>query len=324
MVRSGVTVLAVGLVAASLLARTPAQVRVEVQLVPLNFAVDDASGKPVLDLDRQDFTVLEDGEPREVQSFESAETPYNILLLFDRSLSTQDQWHFLGRAISRFIEQMPDQHRIALAAFDDKPELLLSWRSKGEFLRQTFRLAGEGGGSNVYRALEWAAEKLRSVKGRKGMIVFTDGVDNLLSKKLVSFDKNGTPSITAPENDVEFQKMLRAVSQGNGPIYFVAVNTDLNPDPAVASNSFDTLQHKAARVRMSIVANRSNGVLHLPEKIEDVSPLYEKIGRELGHAYTVSFTPKAVVHDGSYHRIEIRTADKSLRVMTSRDGYYAQ
>jgi hypothetical protein len=218
---------------------------------------------------------------------------------------------------------MPDQHRIALAAFDDKPEMLMKWNNPGEFKRQSFNLKEDSGGSNVYRALEWGAQELRGIKGRRGMIVFTDGVDNLLSNKLVTFDKNRTPSIAAPGDDPDFQRMLRTVS-GSGPIYFVAVNTDQNPNPDAVPNAFDEMQRKAARIRMSIVANRSNGVLHLPQKIEDVGSLYERIGHELGYAYTVGFAPKVVAHDDSFHRIEIRTADKTLHVTTSKEGYNAQ
>jgi hypothetical protein len=68
----------------------------------LNVAVDDAAGKPVLNLSREDFTILEDGEPRDIKSFEAVETPYHVLLLFDRSQSTLDQRRFLVRAISAF------------------------------------------------------------------------------------------------------------------------------------------------------------------------------------------------------------------------------
>jgi hypothetical protein len=156
------------------------------------------------------------------------------------------------------------------------------------------------------------------------VIVFTDGVDNLLSKKLVSFDASGTPSIAGPNNDSEFQKMLRTVTQSGAHFYFVAVNTDENPDPDTLPNAFNTMQHKAARERMSIVANRSNGVLHLPKRIEDVGSLYERIGRELGHAYTLGFTPKSTARDGSRHTIEVRTSNKTFQVMTSRDEYYSQ
>ena len=301
-----------------------AQINVDVRLVTVNFVVDDASGRPVLNLTQQDFVVLEDGEQRDIKAFEPVESPFNILLLFDRSASTENQWGFLIEAISRFIKQMPEQHRIALAAFDDKTEMLLTWRSAGDFVRQSFSLNDAGGGSNVYKALEWATQQLKPLKGRKGVIVFTDGVDNRLSKELVTFDRNGTPSITPPERDTQFQKMIRTVREGSSAlIYFVGVNTDLNPDPNAAPNAFDVAQHKAARMRMDMVANVSNGVLHLPKKVADVTVLYESIGRELGQGYSIGFTPKTTLRDGSPHSIQVRPRDTSLRVTAGREGYYA-
>ena len=187
------TILLLGVVVAR--AQDELRISVDVQRVTWDVYVDTAAGKPITNLTRDDFVVLEDGKPREILNFESAQNPYNILLLFDRSSSTEEQWPFLTRAIIRFLEQMPPQHQVALAAFDDKPEMLFNWRSANELKSQGFTIQTNNSGTNVYRALEWASEELRRVKGRKGVIAFTDGVDNRLSKKLVSFDKNGTPSV---------------------------------------------------------------------------------------------------------------------------------
>jgi Ca-activated chloride channel homolog len=307
---------------------TPAQdtlqLKVDVDLVTLDVYVDDAAGKPITNLAREDFTILEDGEPRELRSFDSAETPYNILLLFDRSASTEDQWPFLARAIARFVDQLDEQQRVALAAFDEKPQMLVNWSSAQQFSRQAVPILSENSGTNVYRALEWAAEQLRSVKGRKGVLVLTDGVDNRLSSALVSFGKNRTPTIAPPQADRDFQKMLRIVKESRAPVYFVGVNTDQNPDPKATPNAFDLLQRTAGRERMEIVANQSNGSLRLPRELRELSALYEKIGRELGHSYSIGFAPKTAAHDGSFHRIDIRLRDTSLRITQSRPGYYAQ
>ena len=300
------------------------QLRVDVQLVTVDAYVDDAAGKPLTTLTRGDFAILDNGEPREIQTFDSAENPYNILLLFDRSSSTESQWPFLVRAISRFLAQLPEQHRVALAAFDDKPEMLLDWRSAQELTRRSFNIPSNNSGTNVYRAVEWAIQELRGVKGRKGVIVFTDGVDNRLSQKLVSFDKSGTPSVAPPEADNDFQKMLRLVTQNGAPVFFVAVNTDRNPDPRSPPNSFDLKQRQAARIRMEAVAGQSNGAIHFPKQIEDVGSLYERIGRELGYAYSLGFAPGKGASNNPYHRIEIRVRDKSMRVTQLRQEYYAR
>ena len=305
------------------LAQGPAQVKVDVQLVTLDVYVDTTVGKPVTNLGREDFALFEDGEPREIRNFESAENPYNILLLFDRSSSTEEQWPFLVRAVSGFVQQLPPQHRVALAAFDDKPVMLSGWKSAADFNKQGFEIGTENSGTDVYGALEWASQELRRVKGRKGAIVFTDGVDNRLSKRLVSFDRNGTPSIAPMDSDKDFQKVLRTLAQNQTPIYFVAVNTDRNAAPETALNSFEMKQREAARLRMEAVANRSNGVVHLPKQIQDVAGLYDRIGKELGHSYSLSFTPGKAATAGSYHRIEVRLRDKSMRATPSREGYYA-
>jgi Ca-activated chloride channel family protein len=301
------------------------QLSIDVQEVSVNVYVDDASRKPITTLSREDFSVFEDGKPREISNFASAETPYNILLLFDRSSSTQSQWRFLLSAISRFITQLSDQHPIALAAFDDKPEMIMEWMYARAFANQAFRSIPTGnGGTHVYEAIEWATAQFKGAQGRKGVIVLTDGVDNLLSKKLVTFDRARNPAIAAPAQDGDFQKMLRTVNQSGVFIYFIAVNTDRNLDPRLPKNEFDLLQRAAARERMDIVANRSNGSLHLPRTIEDVGELYEKIGTELGHSYSLGFRPGKIAGDGSFHPIEVRVRDKTLRVTQSRDGYYAR
>ena len=316
------TILLLGVVVAR--AQDALRLSVDVQLVTWDVYVDTAAGKPITNLTQGDFVVLEDGAPREIRNFESAQNPYNILLLFDRSSSTEEQWPFLTRAILRFLEQMPPQHQVALAAFDEKPEMLFNWRSANELKSLGFTIQTNNSGTDVYRALEWAAGELRRVKGRKGVIAFTDGVDNRLSKKLVSFDRSGTPSVARMEADSDFQKMLRTLGQSNAPVYFVAVNTEKNPDPSVPPNSFDLKQREAARLRMETVANRSNGVLHLPKQIGDVASLYERIGKELGYSYSLTFAPGNAARDGSYHRVEIQLRDKSLRVTPSREGYYAR
>lgn len=300
------------------------QLKVDVRLVTLDVYVDDDTGRPVTTLNRDDFLAFEDGAVREIQSFDSAVNPYNILLLFDRSASTEEQWPFLAKAIARFVDQLRDEDRVALAAFDEKPEMLFTWTSPRQFSQQAFSILLKNSGTKFYRAMEWAAGQMRGVKGRKGVVVLSDGIDNQISRDLVSFDKDKNPTIAPPEADRDFQKMLRTVTNSQTPFYFIGVNTDQNLVMRTTPSGFDLQQRRAARVRMEIVANRSNGSLRLPRELDELGALYEKIGRELGYSYNLGFAPAAVTQDGLLHRIEIRVRDSSLHVTQSRDGYYAQ
>src|SRR5678815_804402 len=82
--------------ASAVLGQEPAyQLRVDVPLVSVDVRVNDSRGQPLTSLTEKDFIVVEDGAEQQIQAFSSVETPYNILLLFDRSASTQDQWTFM-------------------------------------------------------------------------------------------------------------------------------------------------------------------------------------------------------------------------------------
>src|SRR5436190_17947598 len=67
-------------------------VRVDVGLVSLDVTVMDSQHQPITSLRERDFTILEDGVEQDIKNFSTLDVPYNILLLFDRSASTEDQW----------------------------------------------------------------------------------------------------------------------------------------------------------------------------------------------------------------------------------------
>src|SRR5262245_36790380 len=113
-------------------------------MVFVDVAVFDASGAPIVDLDKNDFAIYEDGRRQEIQSFASSASPYNILLIIDRSGSMLSEVPFLIEAVNRFMANLRSQDRFALAAFDDKVHMLVNWRSVRLGAKQTVQL-GAGG-----------------------------------------------------------------------------------------------------------------------------------------------------------------------------------
>src|SRR5688572_16939028 len=103
------------------------QLRVDVPLVSVDVRVVDSRGEPLTTLAETDFVVLEDGEEQKIQVFSSVDTSYNILLLFDRSGSTENQWTFMQRAAARFLRNLRPQDSLALGAFDEVLTMLSDW-----------------------------------------------------------------------------------------------------------------------------------------------------------------------------------------------------
>src|SRR5712671_4640889 len=103
--------------------------KVDVPFVFLDAVVQDSNGKVINDLPQDAFDLYEDGVRQEIRYFSPVSTPYDILLLFDRSGSTQDKWPLMQRAVAGFISSLRPQDHIAIAAFDSELQRELAWTS---------------------------------------------------------------------------------------------------------------------------------------------------------------------------------------------------
>jgi Ca-activated chloride channel family protein len=291
-------VVLIACLAGYLLAQVPGlALKVEVSLIPLDVAVYDLRGNPVNTLTREDFLIHEDGVLQDIQHFDAADTPYHVLLLFDTSGSTRNQFPFMIEAVNRFFVNLGSNDQVAVASFDVQVAKLLDWRTRGGPSRQ-IALTSRNAGTDFYGALRWAVGELSRIGSRKGALVLTDGIDQRLS---------------LPSEEAEFQRTLRAVEQSQSPFYFIAVYAGGSAALAPAK----------ARQRMEQVAQRSGGRVLFPTTLGDVAPLYERIARELGSSYTLAYGSNRPQADGTYRRIDVTLKQPGLRVSQSRTGYYA-
>jgi Ca-activated chloride channel family protein len=284
------------------------QVRVDVPLVSVDVRVNDSRGQPVTTLAKEDFVLVEDGLEQQIQAFSSVDTPYNILLLFDRSGSTQDQWSFMQRAASRFMSNLRKQDSLALGAFDEGLMMLSNWSDPLKEVEKALNelpKRGPGGGTNLYQSLERATQReFRNTTGRRALIVLSDGRDTTLARQRGS----GTA-------DPVFARTYSIVQKTRIPLYFVALNTDKNPAGGYVSNSVVI----EARTRMELLANVSGGGIFFPKSIRDIVDVYDQVSRDLSSSYTLAYTSSNPSISGQTHRIEVRT--HGAKVKQSRETY---
>jgi Ca-activated chloride channel family protein len=303
----------------------PFTVRVDVDLVTLEVGVTDSTGRPVTTLAREDFEIYEDGKPQEIRSFAAVDTPYNVLLLFDCSGSTQPSWPFLVEAMNRFTSHLRKQDGVAVAQFGSGYKRLLNWTTvTGKGVAVDVQVGDLScGGTDFHRALERTLGELKGSTGRKGAIVLTDGQhQNIPFQKVTRLSVLNSRYVD-PDDDKDFEKTLRAVRDGGAVFYFVAVDTDLNPNPS-GTGGFDPIEiynMQQARARLELLAAASGGRVAFPKVPGDMVTLFEQIGRELGTSYGLGYTSTNNAKDGKRRQIEVRVRDRSLKVRQSREGY---
>jgi VWFA-related protein len=284
------------------------QLRVDVPLVSVDVRVNDSRGEPMTSLTEKDFIVVEDGVEQNIQAFSSVDTPYNILLLFDRSGSTQDQWSFMQRAATRFMFNLRKQDSMALGAFDDGLIMLTDWSDPIKELEKALDDLPKrelGGGTNLYQTLERATQReFRNATGRRALIVLSDGRDTSLARMRGS----GVA-------DPQFARTYSTLQRARVPIYFVALNTDKNP---TGSSNVSAVVIEA-RMRMELIANVTGGGIFFPRGIRDIVEIYDQVSRDLSSSYTLIYTSSHPSIQGQAHRIEVRV--HGAKVRQSRDTY---
>jgi VWFA-related protein len=311
----------------------PLTVRVDVPLVSVDVGVLDATGHPVTNLKQEDFFVFVDDEPREMKNFSSIETPYNILALFDCTGSTREAWPFLLKSLTGFLATLRPQDRISVLAFGGGTSTILNWTARtAEPLNIQMRMPSPlCDRTDFYGALASAATKMTDISGRKGVIVFSDGVHGGIPSKRVKVGGATLSRFVDPSEDAGFLRTRSAIEKSEAVFYFIAVNTDLTPSNVDAGNLFPGTQYtpmslfnlQQVRSRMEQIAQVSGGRIVFSQRNSDTGVLFEQIVRELGTSYSLGFTPADPL-DGKYHRIEVRVRGQGMQVRQSRDVYYGR
>jgi VWFA-related protein len=310
--------------------------KVDVPFVSVDVAAVNADGKAINNLSEDAFTVYENGIRQEIVHFLPVSTPYNVLLLFDRSGSTQDKWLLMQRAVAGFVASLRPQDQIAIATFDYAVDLQLPWtgdRKKALLVLPQLIRGNRIGGTDFYRSVEQTLRgEFKKTSGRRALVVLTDGRDTSLYNNIVK--KN---QLLEPKEDRPYQRVLKAAKNNRTPLYFIAFNTDKNLEPnTIGGDEYRSLRLifpntnvadrylTGVRTRMEELAEASGGRVLYPSRLEDIVPLYQQIGTELGISYTLGYISSNAATDRSFRRIEVRSRDATVRLTQSRNGYYAK
>lgn len=163
-------------------------VSVETNLVTIPVIVSDRGDKYVGDLRQDEFKIYEDGVEQRVAYFDTVSAPFHVVLMLDTSASTQEKIGQIQRAAISFTEELQKQDRVKVISFDDQVRDLCDFSSDRAVIQWAIKGTKPGLGTKLYDAVTLAINKLRSVKGRKAIVIFTDGVD--MTSDRSTYDQN--------------------------------------------------------------------------------------------------------------------------------------
>jgi VWFA-related protein len=163
-------------------------VKVETNLVTVPVIISDRGDRYIPDLKQEEFTVYEDGVKQDISFFETVTAPFHVVLMLDTSASTQDKLGQIQQAAIAFTEQLQKADRVKVLSFADSVRDLSDFTSDRAVLQWAIRDTRPGQGTKLYDAMAVGLKALQRIKGRKAIVIFTDGVDSYSDRE--SYDKN--------------------------------------------------------------------------------------------------------------------------------------
>jgi VWFA-related protein len=212
----------------------------------------------------------------------------SVFVLFDTSNYMYRSFVFAQDAITDFVRTMDDASRIAFYSYCRDLSRAIQLTSDRYSLINGVRSTVAGDDAALYNSLLLTVKDAAPLKGRKAIVVFSNGPDNASS--------------IPPEDVAE-------LAQSTGTIIYIISTRQAQDDPASA----------AAFERMSKV---SGGKAYFAKNWREEKQAFASIREDLVHLYTLSYYPQANPNHG-WRSIKVTLAGKDLqkyRVRT-RDGY---
>lgn len=153
------------------------KITTDTDLVTVPLIASNNDGTYVTDLRQEEFQLLEDNVPQQIAFLGKVAAPFHVILMLDTSSSTQDKLREIQQAAYTFVQQLQDADRVKVISFDDKVNDLNDFTSNRETLRAAIYKTVSGQGTKVYDAFELALNTIRKIRGRKAIVIFTDGMD---------------------------------------------------------------------------------------------------------------------------------------------------
>lgn len=257
-------------------------------------------------LGRNDFLVFEDGQPQEITFFSDEKTnpPVYVGVLMDTSPSTAGKLGFSKEAAANFLYSVVRlrKDKAAFMTFDHEINLVQDFTDKLDLLQRAVdKVKKTGSQTALYDAVwQFADEKLRSVPGRRVIVLITDGDD--------TFSRAG------------LQDAIDLAQRTETTIFGISTKAGfLGTVPGVDAG---TVKDRGDRM-LTELCEQTGGEAFFTGDMLALEKAFKKISDELRTQYLITYKPADQSYDGRTRKIDVRLADKDksgkykLRTKTS-------
>jgi Ca-activated chloride channel homolog len=262
------------------------------RVVSVFATVLDGEGRIVPGLEKEDFTVLDNGKPQELSVFDNSVRPFNVVVMLDQSASMTANLDLLKNAAEQFVMRLLPADKGQVGGFSDKIQLSGTFTNDRDDLIGALNDLQFGNPTRLYDAINESMAALKTVDGRKVVLVFTDGDDTA--------------------SRVDMGDVLERARDEEVMIYAIGLQSEY----------FDGMRQVRTRPDRGLkrLAEETGGGYFELKRTDELAPTFTKVAQELHSQYTLGFAPQML--DNKEHKLAVRMKSTTMNAR-ARKSYLA-
>jgi len=299
-----------------------------VELINVTTTVTDDSGRFVSGLQKEDFTVFEDGVRQEVTQFSNERVPVSLGIVLDASGSmTPDKMSSARSAIDRFVyDLLGKDDELFFMEFANRPDLVQDWTTDRRSISRAVSRVTPAGGTAMYDAIADAVPVANNgAHPKKALLVISDGNDtnsNLSVGELRQLIRESEVLVYALGVDGT------ATTFRNGPTIQLPIPLPIpgrrRPGgfpPIIGGGSQRVTNERVNPDALRQITDDTGGRTEIVRGFGDLDNATARIADELSKQYYLGYVSTGK-KDGRWHAIKVDVKDRRLSVRARR-GYVA-
>src|ERR1700722_7744961 len=266
-----------------------ASINVEVPVVTLDVIAATQHGDILTGLKRENFRVVDDGQPQTVTGFGATDAPITIAMVMEFSSRGYFDW-FAYQAkywADAFFPNLKQKDWVALVTFDMRTRTEVDFtQNKDEVRSALYHLYFPGfSESNVFDALLDTTERMADVKGKKAILLLATGVD--------TFSKH------------TLDQTMKQLRQSDSTIFCVGLDkpyTNFLDSHGSQSAHMNFLQGEN---QLKTFAQLTGGYAWFPQFDGEIPGIFHDVTAFLRNQYSLTYTPTTGANDGKFHKVKV-------------------
>lgn len=302
-------------------------IRVDSDLVSLSVRVTDEQHRPINNLRREDFRILEDGEPQTISFFSTDEAPlsYGLVVCYSGTARAQIAQVIAAGKLMVDGNRPGDETFVARLTSNARPQIQWDFTADRKVLSETLDALSTGTTARtlvdaVYLSVEHVAQNSMSSRGEAN----SDGA----AARRRTLRRRALVLITDGEDRHSFytqEQLFALLRREEVQIYIVGFIGELKTE---SGGGVAVRSRRAQSVAfMNRLAADTGGRVFYPNSAQDLPLVAAEITRDLRTQYTLGYSPTNKARDGSFRTLRVlaggATAGRRQHIAVTRSGYTA-